>query len=279
MVINRQTGTIIRETADGTRDPLAVEKDTDEAEWQQALEQFFQEQAARIRARLEKGIPKSRKAHPRFPAKALEDLDNRLSDAFWANEDRELLAVMQPRLVNGAQAGAAGLAATMDALTIGVDWTLVNAEAAKWAREYAGQLIGVNTGGINATTRRRVGERIAEFIETPGMTMGDLFDRLNASDFSFGPVRAQMIAVTEVTRSYWEGNKAGSRWVEDEGYFKWRKTWRTLKDELVCVLCEPLDDKSVDGIDTPFPGGAEDGPPRHVNCRCFVTQSPIIEDG
>ncbi len=265
-MIHRQTGTIIRETADGTRDPLAVEKDADEAEWQVALEQFFQEQAARIRAKLAPGIPKSRKA--------IEDLDDRLDAAFWANEDRLLLAVMTPRLVNGAQAGMGWLAAIMDALTIGVDWTLVNAEAAQWARQYSGKLIK----GINATTRRRVGERIAEFIETPGMTMGDLFDRLNTSDFSFGPVRAEMIAVTEVTRSYWEGNKAGSEWVEKEGYFKWRKTWRTLRDELRCPLCIDLNDVSVDGIDTLFPDGAEDGPPRHVNCRCYVTQSPIVED-
>jgi len=270
-IVSRQTGTIIRETADGERDPLAAEKDLAEAEWEAALTLFFQEQSARIRAKLEPGIPKSRKA--------LEDLGDRLTDRFWEHEDRELLAVMAPRLTAGALTGVTGAAAIVDGMGLGVDWTLANTEAAKWAREYAGQLIGVNTGGINATTRARVGERVAEFIETPGMTMDDLFNRLNTSDFSFGPVRSRMIAVTEVTRSYWQGNKAGSRWVEDEGYFKWRKTWQTNRDELVCIFCAPLHGTTVDGIDTEFQSeaGPVDGPPLHVRCRCWITQSPIVE--
>ena len=68
------------------------------------------------------------------------------------------------------------------------------------------------------------------------------------------------------------------RWVEDEGWFKWRKTWQTTNDPLVCPLCRALHGVSVDGIDTDFPDGAGVGPPRHESCRCWTTQEPIIED-
>jgi len=94
--------------------------------------------------------------------------------------------------------------------------------------------------------------------------------------FAFGQSRAQMIGVTEVTRAYFEGNQAAARATEAEGLVKWRKTWQTNKDNLVCSLCSPLDSKSVVGTDKEFPDGAGQGPPRHPRCRCWVTYDAVI---
>jgi len=41
--------------------------------------------------------------------------------------------------------------------------------------------------------------------------------------------------------------------------------WQTSGDEKVCEICGPLDGKAEDEWDDP------EGPPAHVNCRCWMT--------
>ena len=143
---------------------------------------------------------------------------------------------------------------------LSVDWQLANNAAAQWALEYGYDLVR----GITDTTRRRLQTEIQRFV-TNGETLPQLTGRL---EDVFGPVRAEMVAVTEVTRAYAEGNRASWR---ESGVIEQRE-WRTANDELVCPICGPLAGQ-IAGLDESFPDGS-DGPPAHVRCRCWVV--PVV---
>lgn len=234
----------------------------------------------RISARLEGGIPKNRKA--------IEDLPKRLDKKFWDNEDRELLGVILPLLSEGAEEAALFSAETIEGATgLGVDWTLVNTAAAEWARMRAGELIkgwtkpdGSKAPGLNERTKKAVREAIAQFIETPGMTIGDLHQDL-AKLPAFNDNRAMMVAVTETTSSYFEGSMATAKTYESEGLFTWEKRWNTVFDVLVCKICRPLHRKKVAGLDTPFDAlvGPLQGPSAHPRCRCNASFIPVVGGG
>ena len=264
LITDGSTGKPIRETADGLRDPSGAAKDAAEREWEVALLQYWDRQRERIKKRLAPGIPKSRKA--------LGDLPKRLDTNLWRNENEELLALFLPLLSEAAIDGASTLEGEVEELGLMLDWTLPNAKAVEWARKYSGKLIK----GINTTTKEGVRRALAAWLDTPGSAMSDLFSTLDGM-FAFGQSRAQMIGVTEVTRAYFEGNQAAARATEAEGLVKWKKTWQTNNDALVCVaLCAPLHGKSVIGTDKEFPDGAGQGPPRHPRCRCWTTYDAVI---
>ncbi len=146
---------------------------------------------------------------------------------------------------------------------ISVDWELTNTAASDWALQYVGDLIGQ----IFGTTRDRIRAEVANFVQNKE-TIGQLTDRLSSL---FDEERAHMIAVTETTRAYAEGNAA--TW-EESGYIE-GKRWNTNRDEIVCPLCGPLDDEAVP-INSEFSDGTY-LPPRHPRCRCWVTGVPILD--
>jgi SPP1 gp7 family putative phage head morphogenesis protein len=150
------------------------------------------------------------------------------------------------------------------AIEVGM-WELANNAAAEWALRYGYELVR----GIIATTRDRIALEVAEYVRN-SETIGTLIGRLSEGNL-FSPVRAQMIAVTEVTRAYAEGNRQA--W-KVSGVIEKRR-WRTNADELVCPVCGPLAGQVV-GLDEDFDGGVS-GPPAHPRCRCWVT--PVVEDG
>jgi SPP1 gp7 family putative phage head morphogenesis protein len=149
---------------------------------------------------------------------------------------------------------------------VGINWDLANNAAAEWANRYAGEL----ANGMTDVTRRRMQQEIAAFIESGDLTINQLGQRLESL---FSPTRAEMVAVTEVTRAYAEGNMASWR----ESGVTEGKEWRTNVDELVCPICRPLDNNVVP-LDQQFDGG-HDGPPAHVRCRCWIVPVPIMDEG
>lgn len=233
-----------------------------------ALLQYWREQRERIKKRLAPGIPKSRKA--------VGDLPKRLDTNFWRNEDEELMALFLPLLRDNADTAASALAMEIEIQHgLMLDWTLVNASAANWARKHAGKLVK----NINSNTQKTLAARIAAWIETPGSTMGDLLEDIETL-FAFSAARAKRVAVTEVTAAFSEGNLAAARPAEKEGLVTWRKTWQTNKDALVCPYCSALDGQTAIGIDSDewtSVGLSVPAPPLHVNCRCWLTFEPIIE--
>jgi hypothetical protein len=140
---------------------------------------------------------------------------------------------------------------------IGVDWALVNQHAINWAHDYTFELVG----GLTDTTRDAVSTSVMDYFEL-GQTMGELEDRLAGV---FGAVRAELVATTEITRAAAEGERALAREIANAG-IAMVEIWNTSNDELVCPICEPLNQKvKGDGWDE------GDGPPAHPRCRCFLS--------
>jgi hypothetical protein len=135
---------------------------------------------------------------------------------------------------------------------------VINSAAMEWAHKYTFELVK----GIDRTTRRLISNATRQFMETPGMTVGQLTDALAPA---FGDVRAAQIAVTEVTRAYSQGTEVYQGMLKEAG-IDMARVWNTSGDEVTCeFICVPLDGKTEDLW------GEYDGPPAHVNCRCWTT--------
>jgi len=146
---------------------------------------------------------------------------------------------------------------------VSVDWEEANNAAADWALNHSNGLVR----GILETTRERLRREIANFVQNQE-SIGQLAARLNGDNGPFSASRARMIAVTEVTRSYAEGNKVA--W-QESGVIEGQQ-WNTANDELVCSICGPLDGTQA-ALGGQFDGGY-DGPPAHPRCRCWLT--PVV---
>ena len=139
-----------------------------------------------------------------------------------------------------------------------IDFDAPNLAAAKWARERAGGLIK----NITTTTRDQVREAVAEWVQE-GQPLGAL--RRNLQRIFDSRRRAQLIAQTETTAAYAEGNLEA--WRQSDVVKGAR--WNTVQDERVCPICAPLDNQEGALGDI---GGY--WPPAHPGCRCFV--SPVV---
>ncbi len=148
-----------------------------------------------------------------------------------------------------------------EALETGVEFdpAAVNVAAADWARNYTYNLVT----GLTETTRGVVSRAIEQFIATPGMTEGELEALLAPA---FGQVRAEMIAITEVTRAYSAATNVYQQMLAEAG-IAMRRVFRTRADERVCIVCGPLDGKDERVWAEDYP----DGPPLHTRCRCWTT--------
>lgn len=178
---------------------------------------------------------------------------SRLTEEFWLTQEGLLIGSLRPDLENMAREAGE----TMIVSGVGISWDLVAENAAQWARGYSYGLVG----GINSTTRRVLRGSVEQFIREPGRTLGDLKDDLTPY---FGDARADMIAVTEVTRAYAQGEVESVKLAEAAGY-QMEQVWHTNRDELVCPICAANDGK------TRSQGWTTAGPPAHVRCRCWLT--------
>ena len=168
--------------------------------------------------------------------------------AFWAAEREALKKVLLQQVLKHVT-GLSGtvIQEAIEAFAGGADWALVNADAAKWARQYVGKLIT----GITDTTQTAVKEVVATWVETGG-ALPDLTKVLAPV---FGKGRAELIAATEVTRAYDEANDLVRQRVGLPGtVFKapahpgcrcytrpvllpngvWVVVWATVRDDVVC---------------------------------------------
>ena len=98
--------------------------------------------------------------------------------------DDEDMADLIEALTNGLHGGISIFGAKVQPA---IDFTLTNREAAEFARKYAYELVK----GINETTASVLKDAISSFVETPGMTLGQL-----ESILPFDPVRAERVAIT-----------------------------------------------------------------------------------
>jgi len=191
---------------------------------------------------------------------------------------------------------------------IGFDFNLVHRAAADWARNESPKIIGsMNqfTGGElydamlewfqAGKSIRELTDAVADWIES-GKPLPELIDRLTPV---FGHARAELIATTEVTRAYAEGNLQSWNQIQRETGLTIVKQVTTANDEKVCPICAPLgglifspdgalpqsaeyqEQNGVQaGLNDPFvhPGGSGaaagfkgttyNAPPFHPRCRC-----------
>ena len=180
----------------------------------------------------------------------LPSLEN-LPPEFSEEQRRELSRVLVPALTTIYLASATGLA---QSTPIGIDVGEMGITAASWAESYGFNLVS----GINATTRRALQQQIATYFRDD-LTLGQLRTNLQST---FGPVRADMIATTEITRASVQGELATVEELRRQGA-EMVGTWQTSVDEQVCEICAPLQG-TKQGIDWTDP------PPAHVRCRCWI---------
>lgn len=171
---------------------------------------------------------------------------------FWEEQGVEMQAAMSRHFRDIYIESAEQILA---AQPIGVDWGLINQEAITWAEGYSFELVQ----GINETSRRVLADAVGAFFEE-GQTIGDLRAALSQA---FGPVRAEMIASTEVTRSAVQGERAFIAELERMGV-RMQRFWVTSQDERVCPICSPLHEVPFAEWSGQFP----EGPPAHPRCRC-----------
>lgn len=225
-------------------EPDRAEKLAAEKRLSEILVQYFRHLKKRAIARLNADPPKQ---------KAVSEWWD--EDEFW--EDDDFLTGLINLIVAATQAGALGLA---DMVGLSLDLTLTNKEAAAAAREYAYELVK----GITETSREVLRDAVSAFVETPGMTIGDVIDAL-----PFGEQRAALIATTEITRAYATGQAAaGAALKEQFPDVRVVKEWFTDNDDLVCAICGPLNGVEIE--ESELFGGEFDGPPAHPGCRCSV---------
>lgn len=144
-----------------------------------------------------------------------------------------------------------------------LDYSKINIEASRAAQKMSLHLIR----DVNATTKQTIREAIREFVETPGMTLGDVMKLL-----PFDADRAERIAITEITRAYAQANVVtGMELQRMYPGVKVVKYWFTNQDDLVCDVCGPLDTGKPVKFTDPFNEGLGIyDPPAHPNCRCWT---------
>ena len=204
----------------------------------------------------------------------------RIPDSVWAELTQKEKRVLLPFLERVSLASAEALVETVN---IGIDWSLVNQEAADWARSYstllAGQIDITSRGAISASIR----SSIAAFFEE-GLSFEEIIRRLESDPalaqlFTrqvrdklgrvYGPNRASMIARTEITRAAVEGERMTVREIAKHG-IRMVEVWQTRNDEIVCPVCGPRHGKKEgDGW------SRSDGPPAHPRCRCWVNHEYV----
>lgn len=196
-----------------------------------------------------------------------------LSIEFWRSEFARLWGALAVPMVDILLAGiGAGISATPPEMQAILSWDAVNTSVLRFLDDYKVEWIG----GINATTQEQVVFAIDKWIKS-----GERLDSLTAMLTPiFGATRAEMIAVTEVTRLYAEGNILA--W-DGYGGFVSGKSWNTANDDLVCPICAPLNGKivslqgawSADAEGNIVEGLGLYAPPAHPRCRCWLT--PVLD--
>ena len=178
---------------------------------------------------------------------------NNVPESFWRIAGEELGTAIRPFVEKVYLESAERL---MNETPIGVDWNIVNQNAFQWADAYTYDLVS----GINATSRQAIQQAVGGFF-TQQMTLGELEAKLGSI---YSPIRAEMIARTEVTRAAVEGERTFVDELGKQGVTM-VETWQTREDELVCPICGPLADHKLDDGWT-----RADGPPAHPRCRCWT---------
>jgi len=171
----------------------------------------------------------------------------------WEQFSQDLKAAILPIIREAMQAE---YTRALRELKIEVDEESAPTAASEWARQHAGEL----EKKLSETTRKLFANTLAEFQETPGMTLDAVAKSLEGA---FGPNRAESIAITEITRSAAAGVSAYQKTLVENG-IETTRFWNTNADALVCPICGPMNNK-------PESEWGDKVIPAHSRCRCFYS--------
>jgi hypothetical protein len=172
---------------------------------------------------------------------------DKLTAEFWRKQVSGMVPAITPEMEWIYLQQAEALSRS---LPIGVDWGLVNEAAVEWAQRYTFDLVT----GVNQTSSRALQKAVSSYFEQ-GWTIGDLEARIGSI---YAPYRAEMIAVTEVTRAAAQGEMSITNELRKQG-IDMVAIWETNNDELVCPICGPRHRKKRND-------GWTDPPPAHPRC-------------
>lgn len=206
-----------------------------------------------------------------------------LSD-FWGWETRRFWSAVSPTILDQV-----AQASTIAAVTGGGDdWEAVATEALNFAQSY---YLSTNTErlgslpNLNLTSRTQFERQFSRWLngELPtqqgrnryGMLNGEgIEDLIVALEPTFGPTRAERIAVTETTRIFSLATETAESRNPDIVGFR----LLTSADDRVCKICGPLH-RQVRRKGELFVHptlGPIQGPPFHTRCRCDILGETVI---
>lgn len=176
-----------------------------------------------------------------------------LTDAFWDAQTREAMSVLIPF---GEQIFLDAAKRIMVNSPVGVEWDVIHEQATEWARNYSFKLVT----DIRTKEMRFLRNAVSRYY-SDGQTIGQLEKKLGQR---YDPIRAEMIAVTEVTRAAAQGEMETLRELQALG-FQMIPIWKTNNDEIVrrCPICWPRNNQ-------PMGQGWSEPPPGHPRCRCWI---------
>lgn len=176
------------------------------------------------------------------------DLRN-VPPSYWSSGWKDIQRQVEPILVDTFVESAMAL----PGIGIAVEWDLINSEASNWARTNLESLLQK----IFNRNYEHLNELIPRYFED-NWTVRDLARELERY---YSPVRAEMIAVTETTRSVVQGERAAVWQMQKESGLRMVPIWLTARDDRVCEICGPKHKQPIVGSDFP---------PAHPRCRCGV---------
>lgn len=175
------------------------------------------------------------------------------NEAFWLKQRKAFYAKIGDQTEQMVKAGVQQAAQ----LGVAVNLEAVNQAVSDYVRIYQDQWWSQLSGTMQTDLRTALQKNI----ET-----GNLAAMKRDLAPTFGAKRADLVARTETTRLYAEGNRLaykadGVQQVE----------WMTVADEHVDPTC-----RGLEGTKMPVDGAAQGYPPAHPDCRCWI--APVIGD-
>ncbi|MHC4445227.1 MAG: phage minor head protein [Planctomycetota bacterium] len=118
------------------------------------------------------------------------------------------------------------------------------------------------------------GARVKELSQQMVATSKEMLGEGASPGEVFSKERADMVAITEITRSITMGELAILLVLAQEQNRIFLTFWYTQLDERVCPVCAPLHSTERAFWQLAIPGG----PPAHPHCRCYLTMEETSEN-